>query len=75
MEEKALEAATAAARQAGELQHTGLNTEKHARATANRQDPMSVFARRLEEIIVAATKRSFPDPEMIQDAMIAIINR
>ena len=75
MEEKALEAATAAARQAGELQHTGLNTEKHARATANRQDPMSVFARRLEEIIVAAITCSFPNHRMLHDAMIAIINR
>jgi len=73
--EEALRVAAHATKRVGDLQHTGPNTEKHARATANRQDPMSVFARRSEEIIMAAIKRSFPDPEMIQDAMIAIINR
>ena len=73
--EEALRVAAHATKRVGDLQHTGPNTEKHARATANRQDPMSVFARRLEEIIVAAITCSFPNHRMLHDAMIAIINR
>jgi len=75
MEEEELRVATAAVRQVGDLLRADMNVEKHAGVKSHWHDPMAVFSRRLEEIIVAAITCSFPNHGMLHDAMIAIINR
>jgi len=59
--EQALEVAIEAAKEAGQLLRAGMVANKEARCKSHRHDPVTLFDRRAEEVIVAAIERSFPE--------------
>ena len=61
MREKALEVAIEAAKEAGKLLRAGLHAEKGARCKSHQHDPVTLFDRRAEEVILARIERAFPD--------------
>lgn len=67
MEERALAVAAGAARRVGAILRGGLNAEKSAKEKAHRHDPVTVFDRRSEEILVAAVEESFPDHAILSE--------
>lgn len=60
-EQEALEVAIEAAKEAGKLLRSGMYANKEARCKSHRHDPVTLFDRRAEEVIVAAIERSFPE--------------
>jgi myo-inositol-1(or 4)-monophosphatase len=59
--EQVLEVAIEAAKEAGRLLRAGMVANKEARCKSHRHDPVTLFDRRAEEVIVAAIERSFPE--------------
>lgn len=67
MHDYALEVAIAAAKEAGELLRVGLRTDKAAQCKSHRHDPVTLFDRRAEKVIVATIERSFPDHDFLSE--------
>jgi len=61
MREEALEVAIEAAKEAGKLLLAGLHAEKGARCKSHKHDPVTLFDRRAEEVILTRIERAFPD--------------
>jgi len=67
MHEKALEVAIKAATEAGRILRAGLHEEKGARCKDHRHDPVTLFDRLAEEVILARIKRTFPDHGVLSE--------
>ncbi len=67
MEERALVVASAAIRRVGAILRGGIHAEKGAEEKAHRHDPVTVFDRYSEEVLVAAIEDSFPNHAIMSE--------
>ena len=67
MEERALEMAVQVAREVGAILRGGRNADKQASVKSNRYDPVTIFDRIAERVIVSAIERAFPEHGILSE--------